>query len=434
MEVLNNNSNDNIVLEKGKEYILCISPDMPTFYPIVQLFKKYNPLFISAGEHIDMPQGNFIRLRKEPFVSVQELAKELLHSEKVSSLIEALRTHQGEIWVKMWCNHEVFQPFFNKPGIKSLGFSPKEAKWLNNKIIQYNLLKDVVPITDFIITKKNEALSKFDVFKTEKGVITLLSFSAAGSGVKIHGTKKELERYFDQIDDEKLILAKIIKKKSSPSVDIIVANEKENVVFGLADQVLKGLQSLGATYPTKLDKSTQKKCYDIARLVSFAIAKKGIRGYFSIDMIIDENDNVFFSEINGRYTGNTATRLWAMEQSRPSKHPSILDMEVMAVRDGTFHGFKIWDEPKQLFWYKRLIRMNSNGVIQRFAIAHDIRKVYEKRDGIVLIGQLKAGTKVLRQKTELGNFIIVKKSRAELDKAIKEVDTLLKQYVKVLKN
>jgi len=421
---------NDIVLEKGKEYILCISPDMPTFYPIVQLFKKYNPIFISSGEHIDIPQGNFICLRKEPFANVQELAKELLHSKKVSSLIEALRTHQGDIWVKMWCNHITLQPFFDKPGIKSLGFSPKEAHWLNNKITQYNLLKDVVPITDFIIANKKEALLKFNILKTEKGVITLLAVSSAGSGVKIHSTKNDLERYFDQIDDEKLILAKIINKKKSPSIDIIVANEKEIVVFCLADQVLNGLQSLGATYPTKLDKSTKKKCYDVARRVGIEIAKKGIRGYFSIDMIIDENDNVFFSEINGRYTGNTSTRLWAMEQSRPMDHPSILDMEVMAVRDGTFHGFKIWDEPKQLFWYKRLIRMNSNGVIRSFAIANNVKKIFEKQEGTVLVGQLKTGTKVLKQKTELGNFIIVKKSRIDLDKAIKEIDVLLKQYVK----
>jgi len=430
MEFLNNSSS-NISLEKGKEYILCISQDMPTFYPIVQLFKKYNPIFISAGEHIDIPQGNFICLRKEPFANVQELARELLRSEKVSSLIETLRIHQGDIWVKIWHNHEVFQPFFDKPGIKSLGFSPKEAYWLNNKIIQYGLLKGIVPIADFVIAKKEKALYQFDNFKTEKGVITLLAFSAAGSGVRIHSTKKDLERYFDQIDDKKLILAKIINKKNSPSIDIIVANEKEIVVFGLAEQVLNELQCLGAIYPTRLDKSTKKRCYDLAKKVGIEIAKKGIHGFFSIDIIIDENNNLFFSEINGRYSGTTANRLWAMEQSRPSKHPSILDMEVMAIRDGTFHGLKLWNEPKELFWYKRLIRMNSNGVIRSFAISNSVKELYGKKDGTILVGQLKAGTKVLKQKTELGNVIIVKKSRIELDKAIKEVDTLLKQYVKV---
>lgn len=434
MKVLNNDSRDNIVLEQGKEYILCISPDIPTFYPIVQLFEKYNPIFISAGEHIDMPQGNFICLRKEPFANVQELAQELLHSEKVSCLIEALRTHQSDIWVKMWCNHEVFQPFFDKPGIKSLGFSPKEAHWLNNKLLQYGLLKSIVPTPDFIIANKKEALSSFSIFKTEKGAITLLAFGGAGSGVKIHNTKKDLEQYFEEIDDEKLILAKIINKKNSPSIDVIVASEKEIIVFCLADQILNGLQCLGAIYPTMLDKSTKKKCYNLARRVGIEIAKKGIRGFFSIDIIIDENNNVFFSEINGRYSGTTANRLWAMEQSRPLNHPSILDMEVMAVRDGTFHGFTLWNEPKELFWYKRLIRMNSKGIVRNFSISNSIKEIYEKKNGTALVGQLKTGTKVLKQKTELGNLIIVKKSRIDLDKAIKEVDTLLKQYVNVLKN
>ena len=432
MVVINDIYGNSVVLEKNKEYILCISPDMPTFYPIIKLFHKYNPIFISAGEHIDLPHGNFICLRKEPFFSIKELAKELLHSKTVSSLIDALRIHQGYIWVKMWSNHIYFRSFFDKPEIKSLGFSPKDAHWMNNKIFQYELLKDVVPIADFLITNKEDALYYFDKFKTEKGVITLLAFSGAGSGVKIHSTKNDLEQYFEKINDEKLILAKIIKKKSSPSIDIIVANEKEIIVFGLADQVLNGTQCLGAIYPSILDNDTKKKCYELAKNVAIEIAKRGMRGYFSIDIIVDESNDVFFSEINGRYSGTTANRLWSMEQSRPLNYPSILDLEVMAIRDGTFHGFNLWNEPKELFWYKRLLRSEHDGIINNFTIDHDIKKIYEKREGTILIGQLIPKTKVLKHTSELGNLVIVEKSRKSLNEAIKRSSNLLNKYVGII--
>ncbi|MCK5039697.1 MAG: ATP-grasp domain-containing protein, partial [Candidatus Aenigmarchaeota archaeon] len=316
-----------IILEKGKKYILCISPDIPNILPIIKLFENYNPIFISAGEHLDIQENDFICLRKEPFFSVKELVEELSHSKTVLNLIEALRIHQENIWVKTWCNHKLFQPFFDKPGIKSLGFSPDEAQWMNNKIFQYELLKDVVPIADFILADKKCCLDQFEKFKTEKGVLTILAFGGAGSGVKIHATRKDLEEYFEKIDDEKLILARIIEKKASPSIDILVANEKEIIVFGLADQILNGLQCLGATYPTILDDKTKNQCYELAKTVGSEIAKKGLRGYFSIDIIVDENNNPFFSEINGRYAGTTANRLLAMEQSRPQNHPSILDLE-----------------------------------------------------------------------------------------------------------
>ena len=141
-----------IILEQGKKYILCISPDIPNILPIMKLFENYNPILISAGEYLDIQEKDFICLRKEPFFSVKELVEELSHSKAVSNLIEALRIHQENIWVKTWCNHKRFQSFFDKPGIKSLGFSPNDAQWLNNKLFQYEYLKDIVPIAEFSST------------------------------------------------------------------------------------------------------------------------------------------------------------------------------------------------------------------------------------------------------------------------------------------
>ena len=423
-----------IILEKGKKYILCISPDIPNILPIMKLFKNYNPILISAGEHLDIQENDFICLRKEPFFSVKELAEELLHSKIVPNLMNDLHIHQGDIWVKTWCNHKRFQPFFDKPEIKSLGFSPNDAQWLNNKLFQYELLKDVVSIADFIIDDKKSCLDHFEEFETENGVITILAFGGAGSGVKIHATKKDLEIYFEKINDKKIILARIIKKKASPSIDILVANEKEIIAFGLAEQIFNGLQCLGATYPAILNDKTKNQCYELAKIVGMEIAKKGLCGYFSIDMIIDENNNVFFSEINGRYAGTTANRLLAMEQSRPQNHPSILDLEVMAIQDGTFHGYNLWNEPQNFFWYKRILRSKYNGVINNLSISNDVQKIFADCKGIALVGQLKSGDKVIKNKTELGNLMIVEKTRESLNDSIAQANNLLSDYVRIIEN
>ena len=417
-----------VVLEKGKKYLLCISPVSLNTVPLKKLFKNYNPILISAGENIEFPQKNTICLRKKAFATEQELAKELLHSKAVSRLIDALRTHQGDIWVKMWCNNEVFQPFFDRPGIKSLGFSPKEAQWLNNKICQYELLRGVVPIADFVITNREDALNHFDKFKTENGVFTSLAFSGAGSGTRIHNTKQDLVKYLLEINDEKLILAKVIKGVKTHSLDVIIANSKEILIFGLTDLVLKGLQCVGRTYPCTSSNIVQKNCYDLAYKVAFEIAKKGIRGYFNIDIIVDKNENLFFCEINGRYGGTTPYVLLGMEQSRPSNHPSIQDLEVMAIRDGTFHGHNVWTGPKKLFWYKVILRSKFDGVINDLSITSDIEKIFEKRQGIGLVGQLTSGTKIIKNET-VGHLVIVNKSRKALNEAIERANNLLNNYV-----
>ncbi|MCK5333614.1 MAG: NTP transferase domain-containing protein, partial [Candidatus Aenigmarchaeota archaeon] len=299
---------------------------------------------------------------------------------------------------------------------------------LNNKICQYELLKDVVPIADFVITDREDALNHFDKFKTEKGVFTSLAFSCAGSGTRIHKTKQDLANYIREINDEKLILAKVVKEVKTHSLDVIIANSKEVLIFGLTDLVLNGLQCVGRTYPCTSSNIVQKKCYDLAHKVAFEIAKNGIRGYFNMDIIVDENENIFFCEINGRYGGTTPYVLLGMEQSRFSNHPSIQDLEVMAILDGTFHGHKVWNEPKELFWHKVILRSKFDGVINDLSITQDIEKIFEKRHGIGLTGQLTAGTKIIKNET-VGHLVIVRESRKDLNDAIGQSKNLLNNLV-----
>ena len=69
--------------------------------------------------------------------------------------------------------------------------------------------------------------------------------------------------------------AKIIEKKYSPNIDILVANEKEIMVLCPAEQILiNELKCIGAIYPINLDKKTQLKCYELSKKVGVAIAKK----------------------------------------------------------------------------------------------------------------------------------------------------------------
>jgi len=418
-----------ITLEPGKQYMPYISLDTPNSLPIVQMFGRYNPIHISIGNPIDA-SPHFISLAEEPHpFYYDDLARMVLASEQTTALFDALHEHQGEVWVKMFRNHPAFQPLFDQPHVKSLGFSPQQAHQLNNKIFQYDLLQNLVPLPAFAVTNKQDALDHFERLRTPYGVFTSLAYGGGGSGTRIHKTKDSLVQYLDEIGDQDFIIAAALQLKNSPSIDVLVANENEIFIYGLADQIFDGLSCLGCVYPSDLEPHVQERARDIAYAVAKKVAQQGIRGHFGIDLLVDEDDQMYFCEINGRYTGNTANRIWAMEQSRPSGHPHIIDLEVMAVKEGTFNGHTLWDEPEGLHWYKREIRSEEDGVTRALSIFNDLRMIYKHREGMVLVGQLPAGMPVVRKKTVLGNIVAVQKSRDALKTLITYSEDVIKDYI-----
>lgn len=423
----------NIKLETGKEYIIYIAYCFASSFPIVQLYKKYNPIFICGENPIDAPKRSFISVKEELIllgidVTLVNIAKLIVKSKKIADLFNSLKKHQGEVWVKIFGNTLAFKELFNKPYVKSLGLSSEQANLLNNKLYQYKLLKDVVPIPEFVITKKEIAVKHFEKLNSGNGVITHLAYGGGGDGVRIHKDKASLKKYLVKINDEKVIMAQVLDVKISPSIDILIANKDEIFVFGLADQILDGLTCLGATYPSVLPAKVKKECYDIAYKVAKKIAQEGIKGYLSMDLIIDKANNVYFCEVNARYAGTTHNRMLAMEQVKPLGSPSIVDFEVMAIKKGTFNAHKLWDEPKKIFWYKNEIFPEFNGTAKQLSVNNDSLDLYKKGKGICIVGQKKAGTKFIKKKTSLGNLICVEKTKEKLNKLVIDSDRTIKKY------
>ena len=425
----------NIVLEKGKEYMVYIATCFASSYPIVQLCEKYNPIFICAENAVDAPKNNFISFEDEfksnnLEVNWKNFADILLNSGVISELFDSLKEHQRHVWVKLFKNNLAFKPLFNDHNIKCLGLTPEQSHTWNDKIYQYEQLSPLVPIAKFIVTSKEQAVGNFDKLRTANGVFTHLPRSGQGEGVRIHHDKESLRKYLNQIVDDQFLMIKTLSVKSSPSIDILIADDDEIFVYGLADQLLDNLVCLGAIYPSSLSKEIKRKCYEIAYTVGKKLATDGIRGIVGIDLIVDKTNNVYFCEVNARYAGTTHNRMLAMEQVRPSDTPSIMDLEVMAIKEGTFNGYKLWDEPKEIYWYKKEIFSEYDGTIMPLSIPNDALELYKKREGIVIVGQRAPGSTVIKKKTSLGNVIAVQRTRQDLEESISLIDTIISEYVK----
>ena len=96
---------------------------------------------------------------------------------------------------------------------------------------------------------------------------------------------------------------------------------------------------------------------DLSQTIARLLAQKtGVRGYISIDLSRDGlTDNWYFTEVNARYPGSVSERFCMMEACRPKGSPNMLEIELAAIRDGSFNGMTLWPEPEHVCWARRRV-------------------------------------------------------------------------------
>ncbi len=108
--------------------------------------------------------------------------------------------------------------------------------------------------------------------------------------------------------------------------------------------------------------------------------------------------------------------------------PSLIDLEMRAVQQGTFDGHGKLSEPKDIFWYKKEIYSKWNGEIGPLHMGNNAVQLAEQRKGSAFIGRKPEGTRV-KKNTSLGNLICFAESREALREEIRAAERLIAQYV-----
>lgn len=131
--------------------------------------------------------------------------------------------------------------------------------------------------------------------------------------------KEELLEAYQKIKDKPVIIQTYIKKKNEYSVDGIVWNSGKNVfisVSTLYTYILPDYYSLEMIHSTFKDR-------DIQNFLNKMFAEIRYEGIFSIDVLIDENDEKWFLEINYR---NSA---WSYASTKLGMNLPLLWAEAM---------------------------------------------------------------------------------------------------------
>jgi hypothetical protein len=101
-----------------------------------------------------------------------------------------------------------------------------------------------------------------------------------------------------------------------------------------------------------LNKKIIEKLKEYTRVGGQWLAREGYRGIFGCDFLVDDNDDIYFLEINARKQGTTLEFCCTLEQSLPPGSPMLPELEFYAVNKGVLppNTMEMKSNPKNLHW------------------------------------------------------------------------------------
>ena len=274
------------------------------------------------------------------------------------------------------------------PGVSILGPDSRIAHRLNSKIYQYNTLSDLVPLVDFrICNGLDELIQITDRLWSQwkDGIFVTREYSAAGANSIIANGPQDIVDRFQQTDATYLI-SRYIPHDKDPTVLAVVANENQIYVAGVADQRIEGgTRFTGSTFPSQLSDETVAALKQYTRKVGKWLAREGYRGIFGCDFLVDDNEAIFFLEVNARKQGTTMEFCCTLEQTLTPGSPMLPELEYYAVAEAEFPKNTVEMEAnvKNIHWgtynYKVNTSLCTSGYIPQNSHEREaFRKVADK--------------------------------------------------------
>ncbi|MEE8547827.1 MAG: ATP-grasp domain-containing protein [bacterium] len=348
-------------LEKlyGKEIdFIAVVPDVltrPSHRNLVVINSSAMDLYEKTGIHHN------VRIPGSVF------AAEVSANMYLKNLVDMLVDRQGSVYINMFESKETMS-LVDGDSVRLVGPDPKLAHFLNNKLIQYEIVKNLgIPVPSGC---GNESLasaleSAKQILEQGHSVFVSGEYSAAGSNSIIADSVLEIEERFGG-SEGKFIVTRFIEHEHDPTVLGIVAGEDQVYIATVADQNIVGTQFKGSTYPTVLGEETVRDLKEMTRQIGAHIGKIGYRGVFGCDYIVGRNQDIHFIEINARKQGTTFETTLTMMHHLPG-HPYFPELEFMAVTEGRLpEGIREIDMgSEELCWGTHNFKVNVDIEIHR---------------------------------------------------------------------
>jgi len=264
------------------------------------LFKKEN--FIVINKKLQEIKQNLKKNNVVYLEDYEDTNKEFSESEFIKDLIEKLIKKQERVFILGFTSSCLS---IQNSKVKILGPSPKIATQFDDKIKHIKLFH-------FLDLPRNSTriYQNLEEIKSNEKYPFYISASYTSGGHE-NGTiysEEDLEVFYSRLrainKKHSFLVADLITDiKLSPNVNAVVCGEDDTRIICITDQILRGNQYLGNIYPSKADDKEKQIIIETTKKVGNYLAKRGFRGLFGLDFIIDSKKNVFVVDLNPRRQG-----------------------------------------------------------------------------------------------------------------------------------
>jgi hypothetical protein len=324
-------------IPKRQIRFISIIPDVCIQYNYANII-VINPF----GDEELISDHSFVQNGKEPRqswrIDTAKFMSAVSNSRIIRELIDRILERQNQLYINLY--ESVLEMTLDQiDRVSILGPDKYLSRQFNNKITQYKALEGIVPLAEHKVCENRECLLRItaDLRKSWiDGIFVSGAYSAAGINSAVTFNQSQVEQKFGNTNDVYLI-SRFIPHQLDPTVLAVVANEDDVYIAGVADQVIvDGNRFIGSKFPSTVNDEQRTKLYDYTTEVGKMLGRKGYRGIFGCDYLVDNDGEVFFLEINARKQGTTLEFCFTLEQSLPEGSPMLPELEYYAVTENRF--------------------------------------------------------------------------------------------------
>lgn len=277
--------------------------------------KEFEPLYIlPAKPNTYHRPSNYVvlnqqlktlrrRSREKRMISLPPssvLNAELSESAYVNKLIRDLSRKQNRIFFIGFTSAGLN---LDNERIINIGPQKEVAEKYDNKIDQIKLFKKLnLPRVRTNIHRNGKSLMKTNTYHP---IFVSPSYTTGGTENMVISSKEDWETFFNKLrpinKNGKFFAAEYIEDVSlSPNSVGIICGRNDSRVLCLTDQFVRGTEHLGNIYPSSASKENKEKMFDITRKIGDHLSRKGFRGMYGCDFIIDSKNRLYVVDLNPR--------------------------------------------------------------------------------------------------------------------------------------
>jgi len=290
-------------------------------------FKPIRVLPARPNKHYDY--GNYIVMNEhakqvedelgDKIIYLQEyedLNVEFFDSPLIKDLSDQLLKKQDQIFIYS------FTTSFMKraKGFTPIGPDPELATYYDDKIKHYELFSELdLPRNEVrIFSDLQDLLRNYKEFMPSYLTAT---YTSGGNEAGLIYDGLCLNKFIGGLRDinkekGKFLAAKIFERSTwEPNVNAIVTGEGETSVLVITDQIMSGNRYLGNIYPSTTPKKVHEEIVEITTKVGNYISKKGYRGLFGLDFLVNDKGRLVVVDFNPRRQGGYLCNALALKES-----------------------------------------------------------------------------------------------------------------------